>query len=225
MAKMTASDFVSYVRQDLGGIDSNLMSDTRILRLVNQAYILDVASVFDLPELETSTTLTLSSGTAEYDFSVSDILRVISVTDTTNAVDLTNFEISRKIYQLWTQGGTVSGSPSHWFLSGVSSSGALQLTVYPTPSAAATLSVVYRKKPSELVTSPAATSTILQYQWDDVIHSFAVARGWRSLGDLQKWAGWRAEAKELAIQALNATDRVATVVTEFTGGAEWNIDG
>ena len=101
MARMTAQDIVDEVRLHLGGETSETLSDNQILRWVNRAYI-DLASAYKFDELEDSTSITTSSGTAEYEASDSDILAIVSVTDDTN--DFTLKPWNRRQYDLAVQG-------------------------------------------------------------------------------------------------------------------------
>jgi len=194
MARMTADDMVDEVRLHLGGETTETISDTQVLRWINRAYA-DLASAYDFTELETSTTITTASGTAEYpcpNASADDILRVISMTDTTNNVKM--YPWNRWEYDRATQGSTsnTTGTPIYWFESGVGDNNntpadtVKQFTFYPTPSGTYTISVVYKKKPSELVLTPSPTSAVLREPWDHVIVLLAVESGWRALGDDDK---------------------------------------
>jgi len=200
MALYTGADFISYIRNDLGGVDSTLITDARILRWANQAYTLDVAAVLPFPELESSATITTESGTAEYTFATSAILRILSVTDKTNYFDLTSYEIDREYYEHLTQGNPGSGNPVHWFISGISTT-YRQITFEPTPDGRYSIVVAYKLQPTYLTSG---TSTILTTEWDDVIECFAVARGFLTLGDMEKarmWKGWAMEARDNAWKA------------------------
>ncbi len=182
MARMTAQDMVTEARLHLGGETTETLSNNQILRWINRAYI-DCASTYKFDELEASTSITTSSGTAEYEASAADILTIIKVTDDTN--NLTLVPWNRRMYELATQGNvsSITGVPTHWFISGVGSNSRRQFTFYPTPAGTYTINVYYRKKPTELVLTPAATSCVLPEPWDEVILLRAVAKGWRALGD------------------------------------------
>ena len=182
MARMTAQDMVSEVRLHLGGETTETLSDAQILRWINRAYT-ELASSYNFDELEASTSITTSSGTAEYEASVGDILSVISVVDDTNNVKL--YPWTRYQYDAATQGSasSITGTPFHWHISGVGSTGYRQFTFYPTPAGTYTINVIYKKKPTDLVLTPAATSSILLEPWDEVMVLLAVSMGWRALGD------------------------------------------
>jgi len=187
MARMTASDMVDEVRLSLGGETTETISDNQILRWINRAYT-TLAAAYDFTELEDSVDVTTASGTAEYEVGsgADDILRVISITDTTNHVTL--YPWSRWQYDLATQGSTINttGTPVYWFESGVGSSSRLQYTLFPTPAGTYTLTAVYKKKPTELVLTPSPTSAVLREPWDHVIILLAIESGWRALGDTDK---------------------------------------
>jgi hypothetical protein len=180
---MTASDFVAEVRLATGET-SETLSDNQILRYINREY-LRIATMYDFPQLETSTTITTSSGTAEYDFSVSDINKVENVQDATNGLRLR--AISGYQYDTYTQStSTITGTPVFYHLSGVASDGSWQITFFPTPDGTYTINVDYKKNPAELVTSPAATSSILHEAIDEPISLGARASAWQDLGDIER---------------------------------------
>jgi hypothetical protein len=192
MARMTAQDIVTEVRLHLGGETDETVSDNQILRWINRSYI-ELASTYGFEELETSTSVTTVSGTAEYavpSTGQTDILVIHSIIDDTNNNLLRPW--SRYQYDMATQGDSsnVTGQPIFWFFSGVgtntNSYTVRQITLYPTPDGAYTLNVVYRKKPAELVLTPSATSSILLEPFDDTLVLKAVSRGWRALGDDDK---------------------------------------
>jgi len=187
MSRMTASDMVDEIRLSLGGETTETISDNQILRWINRAYT-DLAAAYDFTEFEDSVDITTASGTAEYEVGsgADDILRVISMTDTTNGV--TMYPWSRWQYALATQGSTsnTTGAPVYWFESGVGSSSRLQYTMFPTPAGAYTVTVVYKKKPTDLVLTPSPTSAVLREPWDHVIILLAIESGWRALGDTDK---------------------------------------
>lgn len=204
MARLTASDFVAMARQALGGVDSGLISDARILRLINMAQI-EIAQLYTPSELETSTTISAVSGTAEYETTATDILKVLTVVDSTNYMELK--EADRSWYDRATQGNPESGTPSRWFESGVGSNSRKQFTFWPTPDGSYTITITYTKMPTEVVTSPTATSSILNQAWDDTIFHLAVARGWMWLGQDRNYDMWKREAQHFASLAFGSTAR------------------
>ena len=200
MARMTASDMITLVRLGISET-SETLSDTQILRLLNQSY-LELAGSIDHRELDASTSITTSASTAEYTLSASDVLRITNITDTTNGIR--QREISAYQYDQYTQSETPTGAPVYYFYSG-SSGQYKQLTFYPTPDGTYTLAVRYQKKPAELVTTPSATSPIIHELWDDSIVHRAVSRAWMLLGDTGKAGQWRDMAK--------ANDQIAAMAT------------
>lgn len=202
MARLTASDMIDMVRDCLGGETSETISDTRILRYINQSY-LELCSRYEFQQLSTSTSITTSSGTAAYELSVSDVLSFTSLVDDTNNLLLRT--LSEPQYYKYTQGSTTSGTPSKWFLSGVGSNDRYELTFWPTPAGTYTINVYYNEKPDELVTTPAATSPIIPEPWDDSIIHRAVSRGWRMLGDITMSEKWLKLARDNDFSALKTT--------------------
>lgn len=198
MARLTASDMVDMVRDSLGGETSETLSDTRILRFINQSY-LELASQYSFDQLGSSTTITTSSGTATYELSVDTVLSIDDITDTTNDTKL--YPMNDRQYNRYTQGSTQSGTPQYWYISGVGSNNRWNITLWPTPAGTYSLTVDFTRKPAELVLTPTATSTIIPEQWDDSIIYRAVSRGWMMLGDPDVAGTWR--------QMAMANDRAA----------------
>ena len=224
MSRMTAQDIVSEVRLHLGGETSETLSDNQILRWVNRSYI-DLASAYKFDELEDSMTITTSSGTAEYaapSTGNDEVFKVISVTDDTN--DLTLQPWNRRQYDLAVQGSasTVTGQPVFWFVSGVGDNTddpaktVKQYTFYPTPAGTYTINVIYRKKPTELVLTPSATSSVLLEPWDEVLVLLAVSRGWRALGDEEKSYKAKLGANDASKIAERSSFTASSVPLQFS---------
>jgi len=198
MARLTAQDMLDIVRDSLGGETSETISDTRILRFINQSY-LELSSQYHFDQLNTSTTITTSSGTTDYELSVDSVQQIHDLVDETNKFVLD--PMNEHQYNKFTSGGTQSGNAVYWLIHGVGPNNRWQLRLWPTPNSTATIRVHYQKKPTELVLSPAATSTVIPEEWDDSIIYRAVSRGWMMLGDPDVAAKWR--------QASMANDRAA----------------
>ena len=216
MARLTASDMIDIVRDSLGGETDETLSDTRILRFINQSY-LELASQYQFDQLSASTTVTTTSGTATYELSASDVLAIKKVVDDTN--DFMLYTMNEDQYYRYVQGAAVSGTPVYWYIDGVGSNSRYNLTFYPTPDGTYTINVHYSKAPTDLVTSPAATSPITPTPWDDSIIYRAVARGWMMLGDPDTAGKWRGMARENDMSAYKSTyhptqiiDRTRSVV-------------
>ena len=219
MARLTASDMIDMVRDCLGGETTETISDTRILRYINQSY-LELASEYAYPQLSTSTTITTSSGTAAYELSVSNLLRFTDIVDDTNNLKL--YTMSEDQYHKFNQGGSTSGTPIYWFVSGVGSNDRYEVTLWPTPAGTYTLNVHYTQAPDELVTSPTATSAIIPEPWDDSIIHRAVSRGWRMLGDLETAGKWLSLARNNDRAAKKSTYQSSYIITRpgsFVGRA------
>jgi len=202
MARLTAQDMVEMVRDYCGGETSETLSDTRLLRFLNQAYM-EVCSRYRFDQLSTSETLTMVSGTASYEFANSDHLYIDNVIDDTSNIPID--AISKNQYQQWTSGSSVSGTPVYWFLNGVGSNNRYQLTFYPTPNNTDSVIVYYTQEPTELVLSPTATSMYIPEPWDDVVIHKAVSRAWRLLGDMQMSMQWAGATKDIEDAAAKTT--------------------
>jgi len=212
MARRTADDFVDHARQALGGPDTGLLSDARILSFVNRGQQ-RVAVMRTHPELSTTTTITTSSGTAAYELTVTNVGRILGVIDTTTDVELT--EINFYEYRLWTQGNPSSGKPDYFFPNGVGSNSRVQLTLDPTPDATLSLTVYYQKIPTDLVQSPTATSSVLNEAFDECIYSYAVAQGFMTLQNPQMYEAWMGVFRENYFLADRQTARASDIRTHL----------
>ena len=224
MARMTAQDMVTEVRLHLGGETDETLSDNQILRWINRAYI-DCASSFKFDELEASTSITTTSGTAEYPIpstGATDMLTIMSMTDDTNNLTLQPW--SRRQYDAAVQGNaaSITGPPVFWFKSGVGDNNDTpaktvgQFTFYPTPAGTYTINVIYRQKPTELVLTPSATSSVLLEPWDEVLILRAVSKGWRALGDDDKSYKAKQGADQQAALASGSSFTPSSVSKHFS---------
>jgi len=204
MARLDADDMIDIVRDNLGGETSETLSDTRILRFINQAYV-EVASKYRHPQLLTSTTVTTTSGTATYELSASDVAHIEKIIDDTNNIPL--YPISFEQYHEYVSGdaSNITGTSVYWAMHGVGSNSRYQIAMYPTPDGTNTIYVYYYKKPAELVTSPTATSPVIPEAWDDVIIHKATSRGWRMLGDMDTAYKWVLSTREIEDAAKMST--------------------
>lgn len=175
MARMTATDLVSYVRKALGNPTTTELADTDLLRFINLAQV-RVAMTHKPPELLTSTTLTTAAGTYDYEVSATDVLHIV---DARNATD--GMRIKPGSLEDWirdNQDSTVQqGAITRWIEYGVGANGRPNIRLHMAPDAVYSVAIYYLKKPTELVTSPTATTSILREQWDEVILSYAVEIG------------------------------------------------
>lgn len=181
MARRTATDFINEVRDNAGGETSETLSDTRILRFVNEEYKA-LCAKYMFPQLKTSETVTTSSGTAAYELTESSILQMDDVQDATNGLLLR--PISEYQYTTYTQGipANSTGTPVYWFVSGVGANNRFEITFFPTPDGTYSMTVGYFKF-TDLVTSPAATSPVSPTQFDNVIINRASAQALRQAGN------------------------------------------
>ncbi len=202
MARLTASDMVDMVRDSLGGETTETLSDTRVLRFINQSY-LELASRYQFDQLSTSTTITTVAATTTYELTVSDVIHITALEDDTNNLKLET--MSEDQYHDYVSGGTTSGTPNYWFIDGVGTNSRYNLTLFPTPAGAYTINVYYTQAPTELVTTPAATSPVIPQPWDDSILHRAVSRGWRMLGDLEAAGSWLSLARQNDAAAKKST--------------------
>ena len=182
MARLTADDMIDIVRDCCGGETSGTLSDTRILRFLNEA-ALNLVSKYTFDQLSANTTITTVSGTSTYELSVSDVVEFTSMVN-----DTQNFEIygmNEEEYIRFTQGDAQSGTPNYWYLNGVGDNGRYNIELWPTPNSADTINVYYTKL-EELTVSPAITSLVIPRVWDKVVYLYAAASAWEMLGDADR---------------------------------------
>ena len=201
MSRMTAEDIVNTTRRTLGNPDTDTLSDTDILRYLNQVYY-RLSGRFDHPELRSITTVATVSGTAEYELSATDIASFLDAVDTTNTSPIVM--ISQDMYYQWDSGVGTTGTPTHFFVSG-SSSNALKVTFYPKPDSVCTIVFPYIKRPAELVLSPTPTSPILNEAWDEALLSATVAKSAKAIGDYERATTFMAEYTSLVNEIFPGT--------------------
>ena len=116
MARRTARDYVDEVRDIAGGETAETLSDTRILRYVNQA-LLAYEAKYQFPHLKTYEDITTVDGTAAYSLTAEPI-KIDDVTDRTTHYHLR--KISEYQYKEYTQGNESStkGTPVYWCVTG-----------------------------------------------------------------------------------------------------------
>lgn len=209
MARRTATDFINEVRDNAGGETAETLSDARILRMVNEEYK-TLCAKWAFQQIKDAETVTTVSGTAAYELTEADILQVEDVLDTTNGVYL--LPISEYQYNTYTQGvpSDATGNPIFWFISGVGANGRFEITFYPTPDGAYSISVGYYEF-TELVTSPSATSPIIPIQFDNVIVNRASAQALKQVGNQDSSYKFLLGAKEIEDQI-----RKSVHATSFT---------
>lgn len=218
MARLTAQDMVSIIRDICGGETSETLTDTRILRFINEAY-LSLVSKYCHDQLSTSTTISTSSGTATYELSVSD---VVEFTDLVN--DTKNFKLypmSEMEYHRFTQGDAQSGDPVFWYIDGVGDNDRYQIRLWPTPISSDTIYVYYTKL-EELVLDPTPTSAVVPRVWDKVIYLYAAASVWEMLGDDDKadrFLQMAARNEGLAAKTVHIPSKIGQTLPSFVGSA------
>jgi len=175
MARMTASDLVTFVRKGMGNPTTDEWTDTEILRFINLAQV-RIAETHKPPEVISSTTITTTSGTYDYELTATD---VIEITDVRNSTD--GLRMKKGCLDDWLrdeQNSSIStGTVQRYIEFGIGANSRPNLRLWQCPDGTKTITVYYIKKPTELVTSPAATSSILREQWDEYILKAAVEIG------------------------------------------------
>ena len=179
MSRWTGTDYVELLKASCGNPASDELSETQILQYLNDEYINHLAFDYNHAELDGTFNVTLVDGTAEYtESTTTDIGRITHARDATNGQMIR--EITRSEYETLKGNSTSEGTVQYYFRSGLSS-GNQQFTFYPTPGAAATVTFSYQKRPTEIVQSPTATSSVLAEPWDSILFDRAEVRCLRHL--------------------------------------------
>jgi hypothetical protein len=212
MARQTATDLLRRVRKRLGNPPSDEITDTDILRFLNLALMETISGICatgSIPQLLTSTTVTTVSGTAEYELSATDVIKIVSARNTTDSIPMQSIDVDD--YNRFQPSSTLStGSPVYWFISGRGSSGGDNVKLFPCPDGVKSIVFDYLKKPTELVTSPAATSPILPETYDQAIIDLAVRIGYPELDRI---------AEAMIAGSLSKTSMGASKRTSPTGSS------
>jgi len=192
---VNGSDMLDMVRDMCGGETESVLTRERILIYINQSYY-EVAAATRSDLLGGTTTVTTSSGTAEYTLSSDDVLKINDFVDETNNILLE--EISETQYHEYTQGNPQTGTPVYWFISGADTSGKWKVTFWPTPAGTYTIVGHILSKPISINADNADVPSVLitHELYDDSIIYRAAARGWAMLGDTKKAREYRNLARD-----------------------------
>jgi hypothetical protein len=174
MARMTAADIVALIRKGMGNPSTDEWPDNELLRFANLAILEIIASDPDArTEMETYSDITTTSGTAAYELSVSNVLKITSVLNVTDNIRLKR--LNRDDHTRQDVGQSETGDPTRYFESGIGSNSRKQVVLWVTPNATKTIRVWYIKIPDEIVLLPAATSPEMSQEWDLTIVKLATA--------------------------------------------------
>lgn len=206
MARLTGSDLTTMVQEGLGGPPTELVPTALVLRWLNMEQA-KWSTRYDIPQLMTSTTVTTSNGTAEYELTVTDVNRWENFVDTTNKLYLRM--ISHDDYHIWTQSGVPTGKPTHWHVSSHNTTtNADKVTFYPTPQGTYSIVGAYHKIPDAFA---ATTVSSFPESWDEVFLYGAIARGWAHLGQEDKTRSALAIRNDAIDYAWKTTRMVSSV--------------
>ena len=151
---------------------------------------------FYFPQLETSSTASTVDGTA-YVSVPTDCLIIREIYDTTNNRKFVNIPHSEYVGYTSRADTTAEGKPTSWVRQGT------YIYLYPTPDAAYTLRIYYRKIPTVLSADGAVTA--IGDEWDDIVVQLAVYYGKSWTGDY--------EGAKMAREDVN--DRIASLISIY----------
>lgn len=199
MGDYTFSDFKTMLTRELWGHDS---ISTYVGAWVNAAYMdlctrnrfwdLKVPTNFEFPELNASEDRTTADG-IPYINKPSTALTITMLFDNTNLRRL--YKMSSREYFEKNDRATAAaeGQPTNWTRYGTS------LYLWPTPAAAYSLSVYYRRRPAALINEIDATA--VGAEWDEPILKLAVIQSMMRLKAYEQAAlekqEWMARVQDL----------------------------
>jgi hypothetical protein len=205
MARRTALDFVQEVRDIAGGETAETLSDTRILRYVNQS-LLAYEAKYLFPQNRTYADVATQDGGTVYSTTVSPI-SIESVVDTTNHLRLR--PINQQQYDEYVHGDTsgVKGIPVEWFAEGMDS-GYIALSFFPTPDGIYVMRIRYWAH-TDLVLSPSPTSPIIPIAFDDAVLLRAASSALRQARDFDGAYKLQLSANDAENFAKNTAHKVS----------------
>ncbi len=172
MGRITTKEILTEMRDTYGQLDPNVYSDALLMRYINAAYITDVCSNYELPELDSPSSQGTTALQPYIELHATPILRVNNVfrVEDSYVMEPINRLDRTRLGGLYT---TQTGPPEKWWLHWVPSSSAPGLGIWPTPDKVYALSMDVRRRPTELAIGD--QTTLLEI-WDDVIKLFAMSR-------------------------------------------------
>jgi len=169
-------------RSDLDFALGNRGFDSDRLDSWINAGLQELTSAVYFPELETSTTITTSSGTDKYTLS-ENILAVLSVRDTTN--DHVLRKMGHSFLARYDDDDT--GMPEYWMHRGSS------IVLKPTPDSSYSIFLtVYIYHPKLDTTS---SKTLLSPEWDRAVHMLAMSHALSDVDEHDRATMWLERAR------------------------------
>lgn len=200
MARMTALDFVTFLRKRMGNPTTEEWTDDYLLRMVNLAQMRIAASLARsqrLRELETYGNITTASQSTETKYELpAAALYITAVQNVTDGIPMK--PINRWEYAKKAIGTIPTGSPVQYFESGRGSNSIKSLVFFPEADGVYTVRCWYIAEPTELVLSPTATSSALPEEFDEVILDIATEIGKTWNEDVQGGMAERQRAGDTA---------------------------
>jgi hypothetical protein len=167
--------YLADIRRPMGNPSTTIWSDSAVLQMLNDAYIIDVCCAFDLPDLiRVSGSSTLASAAVRMSFDALAALKIITVVRTSDYMALEHSS-RMDMDMIQIESTTVTGAPEKWCDAyGEDDTVQPYVFIWPRADAAYSLIATYKIRPTAL--SGATDVTILTNEWDDVITDFARSR-------------------------------------------------
>lgn len=210
----TQAEILTQVRDRLDEPTARQYSDAQIRRWINEA-MRDIAT--RIRWYRTSSTIAAVAGTQTYNFAA-DCLEVHAVgyqrTGDTQMYDLEYVDLRNLKSETYTHLHTSEGTPQVFWTWGYPGSATFDLGLYPTPSAAGTITVHYYAVPDELNTdtSDANTAVEVPMGYERLVVDYAAYTAFMMDGD-PRWQNQKA----LYEQNMEALQELAVKFTDQTG--------
>ena len=215
MARMTATDFVGFLRKRMGNPTTDEWSNADLLRFVNLAQE-RIAIGSEIATLETTEDIAATSALGEtYEVASENMMYITSVKNMTNGQRIK--PTNRDAYTRDTQGSSVpTGEVYRYFESGLGSNDRKQITLQHKPDSAQTIRIWFLTYPTEMALLPTATSSELPREFDEAIMDISAEIGKKNDQQMREAQAERNMAKDTEGRAAG----VAPMVPERRYGVE-----
>lgn len=204
MARRTALEMVNEVAANIGDVEHLQIPQAAILRHLNDAAT-EIAIMHEPSECINTVVFLTVAGQRDYadgdDYTIPPerpLLKMLSLFNMTNNFRL--LEVDDTWYRVTNAGGTISGTPTHWY--NLADVGYIRL--FPEPDNVYSMAIAYLHRPFELVLDPVPNVSRLNVAWDEVQVALATARAFRRLQNWQAAEQWAKDAISMAARTRAA---------------------
>lgn len=187
MARFDGDDFLAWGKKAVGSPASGDWSDTDMMMAVNQAQLsIAVRNLKRLPQLRTSVAVSTSADTGTYEVSVSNIIQLDEVENTTTSGGPPR--LKPRDHNWWIRRArdwTATGAPIYYIMRELGSNDRWQLSLLPVPDGVYALKVWYYKVPEEIIAGSNVNYSTLPQSYDLAIRDESVRIAQVTLGRRQ----------------------------------------